>query len=241
MSRIDSLHALSEFAPLAQHELELMSAQIIPAGAALVLHPRDATHFPILHWRNGTCARARIDGDELVGDISGDIGHLQADDESFDIVVVQHGAEMLRATDELIAEIDRVLAADGRLYWFGLNPLNPWCVMKQGRQRVARSETAADRLYFHSARRIENELGRCAIVVDKSIFFGGWWPRNGELPDRSGNGASRNNLFDGLSAAYLLSARKQRAALTPIPPARLRPRLSVAGGLAAPASGRIAA
>ncbi|HEY0180182.1 MAG TPA: methyltransferase domain-containing protein [Dokdonella sp.] len=224
-SRSDSLFALPDVDALLRGELAGIAAHAArqPAGRALVLQACAANRAHAVDTRHLDAVRLYAERDVLRGDVVCAASALPWEDDAFRLVVVQHAADALGATDALADELARVLAPGGVLLWFGLNPWSPWLVWAHW--RAHRGLPLPNTVPADFARR---RLMRRQLAPVGLDYVGGCWPQN-VVPAA----VPRTRLLAPLSAAYQLTASKQRAVLTPLRPRPAR-RVAIRPQLATP-------
>lgn len=215
----DSLFALSDVVSLLRDELERSSEHAArqPNGHALVLQACAANRDLEVRTRHLQTVRMHADGDRLAGDAICAPDALPWEDEAFRLILVQHIADVMPA-DGLVDELARLLAPGGVLLWFGLNPWSPWLAWLHWQARRGLPLPHASHAEHARRRLLRRQLA--PVSVD---YLGACWPSRG----------TASVLYDlrllmPLRGAYLLTASKQRAVLTPLRPRLLRQRERVA-------------
>ncbi len=221
----DNLFALADTAALLRDELERVPEHAArqPNGHALVLQASAVNRELSVNLRHLAAVRLHVDGGELAGDVRCAAHALPWEDASFRLIVVQHASDTL-ADDGLAEELARVLAPGGVLLWFAMNPWSPWLAWMHWQARHGMrllQVTHAD-----AARR---RLLRAQLAPVSVDHVGACWPQRGEP-----SSLHRWGVFTLLRAAYLLTASKQRAVLTPLRPRLLRERPMIGPRLASP-------
>lgn len=211
----DSLFALPDAVDLLRVELERASEHAArqPNGHALVLQACAASRALEVRTRHLHAVRLHAAGDRLAGDAVCTADALPWEDEAFRLIVVQHVADVL-PSDALADELARVLAPGGVLLWFGLNPWSPWLAWLHWQARRGLPLPHPSQADAARRRLLRRQLA--PVSVD---YLGACWPNRG--------GASMLHdlrLLTPLRGAYLLTASKQRAVLTPLRPRLLRQR-----------------
>jgi hypothetical protein len=209
----DSLFALPEIEAMLRRELALVPPHAArqPGGRALVLQPHAvarALPFDVGHL---SAVRLHADGALLRGDAIATPGALPFENESFQMVFVQHVADA-GADEALVAEIARVVAPGGLVLWCGFNPWSPWLAWMHWHARGGRAMPATTH-----ADALRRRLLRARLVTMTLDYLGTCWPhRDGATIGENPGRASR--WLAPLRGVYLIAARKQRAVLTPLRP-----------------------
>lgn len=211
----DSLFALPDAVDLLRVELERASEHAArqPNGHALVLQACAASRALEVRTRHLHAVRLHAAGDRLAGDAVCTADALPWEDEAFRLIVVQHVADVL-PSDALVDELARVLAPGGVLLWFGLNPWSPWLAWLHWQARRGLPLPHPSQADAARRRLLRRQLA--PVSVD---YLGACWPHRG-----SGSMLHDLRLLTPLRGAYLLTASKQRAVLTPLRPRLLRQR-----------------
>jgi len=229
------LYAFPEIQALLFEELGTLPAHAArqPGGRALVLQPHESARTLPIDLAHLAATRLYADGDLLRGDVVCSARALPMEDESFQLVLAQHLADV-QPEPGLVEEIARVLAPGGLLLWSGFNPWSPWLAWMhwhtRGGGRVPQT------LNVDTLRR---RLQRAQLATLALDYLGSWWPRrDAELPHAD---ARRGRLLAPLRGTYLVAARKQRAVLTPLRPRVARPGVALGARLAGTPSQRACA
>lgn len=211
----DSLFALPDAVDLLRVELERASEHAArqPNGHALVLQACAASRALEVRTRHLHAVRLHAAGDRLAGDAVCTADALPWEDEAFRLIVVQHVADVL-PSDALVDELARVLAPGGVLLWFGLNPWSPWLAWLHWQARRGLPLPHPSQADAARRRLLRRQLA--PVSVD---YLGACWPHRG-----SASMLHDLRLLTPLRGAYLLTASKQRAVLTPLRPRLLRQR-----------------
>lgn len=211
----DNLFALPELEPLLRDELARVPALVLrqPTGAALLLQASAANRALPADLRHLRATRLHVEDDGFGGDLRCANDALPYEDDAFHFIVVQHAGDALAQPDALVDELARVLAPGGTLLWFGLNPWSPWMLWLhwQGRRGVALP-------HARHADALRRRLHHAQLTPGVGATIGTCWPTR---PAR----AEHPRLLAPLRCAWMLSASKQRAVLTPL---RQRPLRAVA-------------
>ncbi|MEO7916986.1 MAG: methyltransferase domain-containing protein [Dokdonella sp.] len=198
------VHCSAAWLRLARHEQQLLRTPDIPIAPTLWI-TADA------QWRSQHVASPLLTvlhthADELQGDVICSCSALPFERDSVQTIVVQHAADLMRDLRPLLGELCRILEPGGQLFWFGLNPLSGWAAWSRWR-----TTSTQQTLYTRGLRQIDQLLARHGVEATDSRYLGGLWPQSSAV-----NEARRITLIDGLRGAWLLSARKRRAVLTPL-------------------------
>lgn len=223
----DNLFAFPELDALLREELAQfpVHAARLPAGRALIVQPCAANRELAFDTRQLAAARMHVERKALRGDVICEPDALPWEDEAFQLVVSQHAGDVLPAGAHLIDELARVLAPGGTLLWFGLNPWSPWLawIHWQARRGIPLPHAG----HAEAARK---RMQACHLAAQTPDYFGTCWPQ--------GSGAARiaqrSRLLAPLRNAYLITASKRRAVLTPLRPRTLRERVPLGAQLASP-------
>lgn len=215
----DSLFALPDVVCLLRDELERASEHAArqPNGHALVLQACVTSRDLEVRTRHLHAVRVHAEGDRLAGDAVCAPDALPWEDEAFRLIVVQHVADVLPA-EGLVDELARLLAPGGVLLWFGLNPWSPWLAWLHWRARRGLPLPHPSQADFARRRLLRRQLA--PVSVD---YLGACWPQRG-----TASALHDLRLLTRLRGAYLLTASKQRAVLTPLRPRLVRQRERVA-------------
>ncbi len=222
----DNLFALADFGPLLRDELDRVPEHAArqPNGSALLLQASAANRKLDVNFRHLPVVRLHVDGDQLCGDVRCAPDALPWEEASFRLIVVQHASDLL-AEDNLAEELARVLMPGGVLLWFAMNPWSPWHAWTHWQARrgmplpqVTHAETTRRRLL------------RAQLAPVSVDYLGACWPRR----DRESS-LHRWSPFMVLRGAYVLTASKQRAVMTPLRPRLLRKEPLMGPRLASPA------
>ncbi len=147
----------------------------------------------------------RLAGNRYEGDILGRSDEpLPVGDDSFEVVILHHALETAALPQPLLEEAIRVLSPGGLLVLSGVHPLSLWTPWMAWRGR-------GQRLRLYLPLQLGEWLRRGAMQVQDVRRVGHVLP--------GGRGASR--FSETIGGGYVLTARKQRRAVTPI---RLVPR-----------------
>lgn len=221
MIGFDNLFALTETDALLREELGGVGthASRRPAGRALIVQACAANRSLCVDTCHLTPVRIHVQQESMGGDVVCAAGALPWEDHAFQLVVAQHVGDVLPRTSGIVDELARILTPGGVLLWYGLNPWSPWLAWVHWRARLGMSLPQAS--HADSVRR---QMMNRQLAVGAVDYLGACWPRfdppSGRYPAR---------VLAPLQRVYLLTASKQRAALTP-----LRPRLSRVRALAPP-------
>jgi SAM-dependent methyltransferase len=231
-----SLFALPEVEALLREELSHLPGHAArqPSGRALLLQPDAAVRTLPFDAGPLTALRLHSRGETLGGDIVCAARSLPIENEAFQLVFAQHIGDMQPAAG-LVEEIARVLAPGGFLLWSGFNPWSPWLAWVHWHTRGGGAVPQTLNADTLRRRLIRSKLA--PIAMD---YLGGCWPKQAALldddaPDRFAR------LLSPLRGAYLLTARKQRAALTPLRPRVMRKSVALNPRLAGTPSHRACA
>lgn len=189
---------------LARHEQQLLHLPDRPVAPTLWItaHP----DWAVDHARTSLLNVLYPHEEGFDGDLSSSTMGLPLERDSIQTIVVQHAGEVVIDSRDFIRELCRVLEPGGQLYWFGTNPISAW--------RLAacwQAQRGNWRFGAHGMRHVDHCLAAHAVDAIDSRYLGSLLPR-----PRPPNAARRHTVVDGLRAAWLLSARKQRATLTPL-------------------------
>lgn len=219
----DSLFALPDFAALLRDELERVGEHAArqPHGRALLLQACAANRELAVDTRHLAPVRAHVERDRLAGDLVCAPAALPLEDETFRLILVQHVSDAL-PTEGFVEELARLLAPGGVLLWFALNPWSPWLAWLHWQAR--RGLPLPHPIHADLARRRLLRRQLAPVSVD---YLGACWPQRG-----ASSALHRSRLLTPLRGAYLLTASKQRAVLTPLRPRLVRERVAI--GLASP-------
>jgi SAM-dependent methyltransferase len=222
----DHLFALPDSAALLRDELDGVAehASRQPNGRALLLQACAANRELAIDTRHLVPVRQHVERDRLGGDVACMADALPWEDDAFRLVLVQHAGDVLPSRGTLIDELARVLAPGGVLLWYGLNPWSPWLAWMhwQARHGLPLPRTApAD---ITRRRLLRRQLA--PVSID---YVGACWPHRGERSAIHAMG-----LLAPMRGAYLLTASKQRAVLTPLRPRFVRERVRIHPQLATP-------
>ena len=197
-----NLHCSPAWLRLARHEQQLLHIPDVPVAATLWISA-DA-QWSALHAPSPLLTRLHPSADRLEGDVTCANTALPFESDRVQTIVVQHAADVLPSLDDLLDELCRVLQPGGQLFWFGLNPFSTWAAWSHWQ---ARSRSVHPRWL----RQIDRMLARHGVDAIDSRYLGGLWPQSQAI-----NEVRRYSVFDGWRGAWLLSARKRRAVLTPL-------------------------
>lgn len=208
---LDTVLSSPALAGLLRDELACASTCVarLPAGQLLLLQPYAATEAsgsePALEelrlWRR---IRVHVDSDTVGGDVRAAVGALPWPDEAFQCIVCQHATEIVAEPDALIAELARVLAPGGLLLGFGINPLSLcalWCRWN--------AHTGTNKPHWSRPGRARAALVRHALQPSAPRYIGSLRPTQ-----RVAGNHGRHPVAH-LRGAYLITARKRVATLTP--------------------------
>ena len=228
----NTLFTLPELTPVLREELALLPAHAArqPAGRALIVQPH-AGSLPV-DVRHLAATRLHADEDMLRGDVACVSRALPFEDEAFQLVLAQHAGDALPGDNGLIEELARVMAPGGALLWFGFNPWSPWLAWIHWRSRGGR---APQPVHADALRRRLMHLRLATVGVD---YLGTCWPR--AVAPTMATPSRYSQLLAPLRGAYLVTARKQRAVLTPLRP-RARKNMMLGSRLAGTPSQRACA
>jgi len=181
-------------------------------------------------------------------------------DDSVDAVLLPHTLETVKEPHQLLREIDRILIPDGKLIVLGFNSPGWWAARQRmsdggflpGVQQLVGQHRLSDWLsllgftvddvhYYHPAAPVDRVVATDPSMETQSQQS--WWSRQlaGGAPEQ--RGVMRNlrgwRRWRITAAAYLMEARKEVAAMTPLKPRKFgKPRL--VGGLVNPTTRNIA-
>ncbi|HEX5121996.1 MAG TPA: methyltransferase domain-containing protein [Rhodanobacteraceae bacterium] len=214
-----SLFALPEVETLLREELGHLPAHAArqPSGRALLLQPDAAAHALPIETGPLTALRLHARGDALAGDLVCSARALPVENEAFQLVFAQHIGDVQPGNSGLVEEIARVLAPGGLLLWSGFNPWSPWLAWVHWHTRGGGAVPQTLNVDTLRRRLIRSKLAPLAID-----YLGGCWPRQGAVLDDDAPPSGFARFISPLRGAYLLAARKQRAALTPLRPRAVR-------------------
>lgn len=220
----DNLFALAEFDALLREELAGVPATAArrPAGRALVVQASVANRELPLDLRHLAALRLHVARERIDGDVTCAAQALPFEDDAFQLALVQHAGDALGRSDELAAEIARVLVPGGVLLWYGLNPWSPWLAWVRWRSGGGVAAPRASNL--DSMRRC---LMRSGLVPGTVERVGGCWPRRAAP-------VARDGLVAPLRGAWAIAATKRREVLTPLRRRSPRERIAIKPSLAAP-------
>ncbi|MEP7096650.1 MAG: methyltransferase domain-containing protein [Dokdonella sp.] len=212
----DNLFAAPETEALLREELRCVGAHAArrPAGRALVVQACKANRDLRVDTRQLAAVRVHAQQGRLYGDVACTAEALPWEDEAFQLVVAQHVGDVLLPPFELVDELARVLVPGGVLLWYGLNPWSPWLAWAHWRARHG--------MPLPHARHIESmrrQMSNRQLTANAADYIGACWPPLDGLAERYSA-----RLLAPLRRAYLLTASKQRAVLTPLRPRAVRER-----------------
>ncbi len=212
----DNLFALPETDALLREELGCVGPHAArrPAGRALVLQACAANRSLRVDTRHLAALRVHVQQGRLGGDVACAADALPWEDDAFQLVVAQHVGDALPPTSAVIDELARVLAPGGVLLWYGLNPWSPWLAWVHWRAR--RGMPLPQARHIESVRR---QMSNRQLTPGATGYLGACWAQLEASPDRY-----PARLLAPLRRAYLLTASKQRAVLTPLRPLMARER-----------------
>lgn len=121
-------------------------------------------------------------------------------DESFSVVVVRHCLERNAAPQAILAEAVRVLAPAGLLAVTGVHPVSLWAPWLRAGARL-------DHCALQLPLQLSEWLRRASLQTERVERIGRWLPR------AAGTSPAHGSLLGG---GYVLLARKQQEALTPL-------------------------
>lgn len=207
----DHLFALHEVATLLRGELVAAAEHAArqPSGRALLLQACAANAALAFDARHLDLVRLHVARERLGGDFVCTPDAIPCEDDAFRLVVVQHAGDCVPARGALIDELARVLAPGGVLLWYGMNPWSPWLAWLHWQ---ARHGLALPRLA--PADGVRRRLLRRQLAPVSIDYVGSHWPRRGDDAESWRSGGP----LAPLRGAYLLTASKQRAVLTPVRP-----------------------
>lgn len=207
------LHADLAWQSLARHEQRLLHVPARPIAPMLWISADPS--WSELQRNEPLLTRLHPVDDRLEGDLLCRSDALPIERDSVQTIVVQHAADVLDDIRPLLRELCRILEPGGQLFWFGLNPISGWAAWSYWRSRGSQTMRARD------LGQIDRLLAAEGVDATDSRYLGGLWPKATPI-----NEARRITLIDGFRGAWLLSARKRRAVLTPLraaaKPQRLR-------------------
>lgn len=223
----DNLFAFADLGALLRDELARVPARAarLPAGRALLLQACAANRDLALDTRHLAVVRVHAEHKSLRGDVICDADALPWEDDAFQLVIAQHAGDVLPTGNGLIDELARVLAPGGTLLWFGLNPWSPWLAWTHWRGRSGMPLPRA--AHVDSTRK---RMQGCHLVVHAPEYLGTCWPQHAH----SSGAIHRSRLLAPLRNAYLVTAAKERAVLTPLRPRSAKVRAPLGAQLAAP-------
>lgn len=212
----DTLFALPETDALLREELGCVGAHAArrPAGRALVLQACAANRSLRVDTRHLAAVRVHVQQGRLDGDVASAVDALPWEDDAFQLVIAQHVGDVVQPPFTIIDELARVLAPGGVLLWFGLNPWSPWLAWVHWRARHG--------MPLPHARHIESmrrQMSNRRLTPAAADYLGACWP-----PFDAPSDHYPARLLAPLRRAYVLSASKQRAVLTPLRPRAVRAR-----------------
>lgn len=212
----DNLFAAPETEALLREELVCVGAHAArrPGGRALVLQACAQNRNLRVDTRQLAAVRVHAQHGRLCGDVACTAEALPWEDDAFQLVVAQHVGDVLLPPFELFDELARVLAPGGVMLWYGLNPWSPWLAWAHWRARHGMPLPRAR--HIESVRR---QMSNRQLTATTAGYIGACWPPFDALSDRYSV-----RLLAPLRRAYLLTASKQRAVLTPLRPRVLRER-----------------
>lgn len=222
----DNLFALPDVEPLLRAELAIVGEHAArqPGGRALVLQACAANKDLAVDTRHLVSVRMHVEHEKLSGGLVCAAAALPYEDDAFRLVVVQHAGDTLPSRRPLIDELARVLAPGGVLLWFGLNPWSPWLAWMHWQARHGMPLPRTSPADIVRRRLLRRQLA--PVSID---YLGTCWPGRGEA-----SALQRMTLLTLLRGAYLLTASKQRAVLTPLRPRLVRERVAMHPQLATP-------
>ena len=225
----DNLFALPEVAALLREELACVPAYAArrPAGRALVLQACAANRALAPDTRHLAGVRLHLEPAGFRGDVACAPEALPWEDEAFQLVLAQHVGDVV-PDERMLAELGRVLAPGGVLLWYGFNPWSPWLAWLhwQARRGLAVPRTAP-------ADFMRRRFAQHRLAAGELDYLGSCWPQR-EVP----SAPPRAGALTRLRAAYLLTATRQRAVLTPLRPRVARRRVAIQPHLAGTPSQR---
>ena len=227
---------LPEIETLLRAELALLPTHAVrqPGGRALLLRPGAAAQSLPADTRQLRPTSLHADGDILRGDVVCAPGALPWEDESFQLVFAQHVGDVLPDSG-LVEELARVMAPGSLLLWFGFNPWSPWLAWMHWRTRGG--DSVPQTRHADSVRRRMQRSQLATVALD---YMGSCWPRANAAPVVQ-DGAPRHQWLAPLRGSYLLTARKQRAVLTPLRPRAQRTNIALGARFAGTPSQRACA
>jgi hypothetical protein len=221
----ESLFDLPEILATVREELRALPSHAArqPAGRALILQPGAAARALALDVRHLVPTRLHVAGEVLRGDVVCSARAMPWEDESFQLVLAQHVGDALPGEADPVEEIARVMAPGSLLLWFGFNPWSPWLAWMHWRARggLALPQTS-------NVDTLRRRLARAQLATVGREYLGSILPRRVAKPPEESAGGTGAEALSLLRCAYLISARKQRAVLTPLRPRQ--PRVGVAIG-----------
>lgn len=166
------------------------------------------------HFRLGTSLQA--ERGVAVGGIC-DLQHLPIENESLDLLVLQHVLEFVENPHALLREAGRVLVPRGRLLIVNFNPLSIWGLVASIDRLRRRSIWQT---HFLAANRVADWLGVLDFHTDRVDFVAHRAMLAGMRGTVDGPANRRQRLARRipLGCSYTLSAVKHRARMTPIRP-----------------------
>ncbi|MGH8171887.1 MAG: methyltransferase domain-containing protein [Rhodanobacteraceae bacterium] len=233
----ESLFDLPEILATLREELSVLPAHAArqPAGRALILQPGAAARAVPFDLRHLSPTRVHVDGELLRGDVVCSPRALPWEDESFQLVLAQHLGDALPTPAEALEEIARVMAPGSLLLWFGFNPWSPWLAWMHWRARggLALPQTS-------NVDALRRRLARAQLASVGCEYFGTPWPRR-STHAAVDSAQGRLSALTMLRCSYLVTARKQRAVLTPLRPRVARSNVALGTRLAGTPSQRACA
>lgn len=229
----ESLYALPEIRAVLQEELGLLREHAVrqPAGRALLLRPHATARDLAADVAHLAATELHVEDGRFGGDILAAPGALPFEDAAFQLVLAQHAGDAL--PDEALAEeLSRVLAPGGVLLWHAFNPWSPWLAWIHWQTRGGAAPE------FANAKTQQRRFLRARLDPVSVRYVGSCWPTR---RDDAGTGGARSRLLAPLRGAYVLIARKQRAALIPLRARRKRAGVAFGTRLAGTPSQRASA
>lgn len=169
--------------------------------------------------------RLHLEGDQLSGDLRSSLDLLPFESESMQLIIVQHVFDAAGIDCGIHEEVLRVLAPGGLLLVYGFNPLSSW---RFWWLREALKGMPTPR--WKTAGEVHRKLITTDCMNIQRDYLGGLWPTDDTHP-REAPGYPWH-------AVWVISARKERAAMRPVPLRRRPKRVVLKPALAQLASRR---
>lgn len=169
---------------------------------------------------------------ESGGSVIGDLEHLPFLAESLSLIVAYHGLEFCSHPRQALAEMDRVLEAEGYLLWVGFNPASLLGLTRKWR-RGSPSLPADMRLWSVAQVRRWLQARGYAIVDSRHCFFRLPVDHPGWLAGSRILDALGPRLWPGLGGVSMILAQKKVFNVIPLKD-RWRVERQPSGGMAEP-------